>query len=199
MVSQWRSSVNLHNWNTLEDHWKATGTHWKHTGYQQLFLQWHSSVHWCLSSRHTRPLAQGKGYDHNKQFYADKAVRGLGIPYSANRRPRLPWHHWKALHCRSTSHGKVCQLDCIAIARGLPDLIVIVSLYRLKMHTSSTHAKKNFQVNTAWMKLYSHCVCPGSYLTWWCLHSSTIMTSSRVHSDVLSKESGVDLRPVIPI
>ena len=38
VVSQWRSSVNLHNWNTLEDHWKATGrpleAHWKHTGYQ---------------------------------------------------------------------------------------------------------------------------------------------------------------------
>ena len=32
VVSQWRSSVNFHNWNTLEDHWKATGrpleTHW---------------------------------------------------------------------------------------------------------------------------------------------------------------------------
>ena len=31
-VSQWRSSVNLHNWKILEDHWKATGrpleTHW---------------------------------------------------------------------------------------------------------------------------------------------------------------------------
>ena len=32
VVSQWRSSVNLHNWNILEDHWKATGrqldAHW---------------------------------------------------------------------------------------------------------------------------------------------------------------------------
>ena len=77
MVSQWRSSVNLHNWNTLEDHWKATGrpleAHWKHTGYQQFLLQWHSSVHWGISSRHTdchwiatgRPLAHGKGYDHD--------------------------------------------------------------------------------------------------------------------------------------
>ena len=26
MVSQWRSSVNLHNWNTLEGHWKTTGS-----------------------------------------------------------------------------------------------------------------------------------------------------------------------------
>ena len=57
VVSQWRSSVNLHNWNTPEHHWKATGrpleAHWKHTGYQQIFLPWHSSVHWGLSSRHT--------------------------------------------------------------------------------------------------------------------------------------------------
>ena len=57
VVSQWRFSVNLHNWNTLEDPWKATGrlleAHWKHTRNQQLFLQWHSSVHWGLSFRHT--------------------------------------------------------------------------------------------------------------------------------------------------
>ena len=46
VVSQWRSSVNLHNWNTLEDRWKATGS-------TLAFLQWHSSVHWGLSSRHT--------------------------------------------------------------------------------------------------------------------------------------------------
>ena len=36
--------------------------------------------------------------------------------------------------------------------------------------TSSTHLKKNFQVNIfhdgwkVWMDLYRHCVCPGSYL-----------------------------------
>ena len=38
-------------------HWKTTGRplkdHSKHTGYQQFFLQWHSSVHWGLSSRYT--------------------------------------------------------------------------------------------------------------------------------------------------
>ena len=41
-------------------HWKTTGkllealeVHWKRTGYQQLFLQWHPSVHWGLSSRQT--------------------------------------------------------------------------------------------------------------------------------------------------
>ena len=55
--TQWWPSVNLHNWNTLEDHWKATGRpldpQWNHTGYQQFFLQWHSSVHWRLSSRYT--------------------------------------------------------------------------------------------------------------------------------------------------
>ena len=32
-----------------------------------------------------------------------------------------------------------------------------------------------------------------------CLHSCTIVTSSRVHSNVLSEEGGVDLRLVIPI
>ena len=46
MVFQWRSSVNLHNWNTLEDHWKATGS-------TLALIQWHSSVHWGLYSRHT--------------------------------------------------------------------------------------------------------------------------------------------------
>ena len=43
VVSQWRSSVNLHNWNTLEDHWKATGRplehHWKHTGISPVAFQ----------------------------------------------------------------------------------------------------------------------------------------------------------------
>ena len=43
MVSQWRSSVNLHNWNTLEYHWKATGRpledHWKHTGISPVAFQ----------------------------------------------------------------------------------------------------------------------------------------------------------------
>ena len=38
-------------------HWNTTGrpleAHWKHTGYQQLFLQWHSSVHWGLGSKHS--------------------------------------------------------------------------------------------------------------------------------------------------
>ena len=42
---------------TIRAHWKATGrplkAHWEHTGYQQLFLQWHSSVYWGLRSRHT--------------------------------------------------------------------------------------------------------------------------------------------------
>ena len=58
-------------------HWKTTGKpqegHWKTTrstlATNIFFLQWHSSVHWGLSSRHDglpqncywRPLAQGKG------------------------------------------------------------------------------------------------------------------------------------------
>ena len=36
VVFQWQSSVNLHNWNTLEDHWRTTSTpgcHWNHTGW----------------------------------------------------------------------------------------------------------------------------------------------------------------------
>ena len=73
VVSQWQSSVDLHNWNTLEDHWshKYTGMplephwlmlapsgepvaiQWKHTGYQQSLHLWHSSVHWGLNPRHT--------------------------------------------------------------------------------------------------------------------------------------------------
>ena len=32
-----------------------------------------------------------------------------------------------------------------------------------------------------------------------CLHSCTIVTSSRVHNNVLSEEGGVDLKLVIPI
>ena len=32
---------------------KPLESHWKHTGYQHFFLQWHSSVHWGLSTRHT--------------------------------------------------------------------------------------------------------------------------------------------------
>ena len=43
VVFQWRSSVNLHNWNTLEDHWKAIGKpledHWKHTGISPMAFQ----------------------------------------------------------------------------------------------------------------------------------------------------------------
>ena len=40
------------------------------------------------------------------KFYHDGAVRSLGIPFSANRKPRLPWRHdWKAVRCRSTTHG----------------------------------------------------------------------------------------------
>ena len=66
VVSQWRSSVNLHNWNTLEDHWKATGRpledHWKHTGISPVAFQCSLGskfqAHWIATGR---PLAQGKG------------------------------------------------------------------------------------------------------------------------------------------
>ena len=47
---------------TLNHHSKATGrpleSHWKHTGCHKFIRQWHSSVHWGLSYRHTG-LPQG--------------------------------------------------------------------------------------------------------------------------------------------
>ena len=59
---QWRSSVNWHNWNTLEDYWKATGrpleAHWLPTF--QCALGSKFQAHWITTGR---PLAQGKGYD----------------------------------------------------------------------------------------------------------------------------------------
>ena len=66
VVSQWRSSVNLHNWNTLQDHWKATARplqdHWEHTGISPVAFQCtlgsKFQAHWIATGR---PLAQGKG------------------------------------------------------------------------------------------------------------------------------------------
>ena len=56
VVSQWQPSVNLQNWNTLEDYWKTAGrplgAHWKDTGYQLFSSRWHVSVHWGLIFRH---------------------------------------------------------------------------------------------------------------------------------------------------
>ena len=55
--TQWCSSGDPVLICIIGTHWKTTGEpledHWKHTGYQQFFLQWHSSVHWGLCSRHT--------------------------------------------------------------------------------------------------------------------------------------------------
>ena len=48
--------------------------------------------------------------------------------------------------------------------------VTMVDECKQSTSTSTTHVKKNFQVNTfhgglkAWMDLYRHCVCPGSYL-----------------------------------
>ena len=70
-------------------------------------------------------------------FYHDGAVCNSGIPISANRRPRLPWrHHWKAMHCRSTTHGCLCKLDSVTVATGIPRFDCHILLYTLKMHTS---------------------------------------------------------------
>ena len=55
--TQWCSSGDPVLICIIGTHWKTTGKpledHWKHTGYQQFFLQWHSSVHWGISYRHT--------------------------------------------------------------------------------------------------------------------------------------------------
>ena len=55
--TQWYPGGNPVLIRIIGTHWKTTGrpleAHWKHTGYQQLFLQWHPSVHWGLNSRHT--------------------------------------------------------------------------------------------------------------------------------------------------
>ena len=62
VVCQWRSSVNLHNWNTLEDHWKATGstlaTKILSPVAFQCTLGSMCQAHWIATGR---PLAQGKG------------------------------------------------------------------------------------------------------------------------------------------
>ena len=50
------------------------------------------------------------------------------------------------------------------------DDITMINKCNQSMTMSSYHIKKNFRVNTfhgrlkAWMDLYHHCVCPGSYL-----------------------------------
>ena len=53
VMSQWQSSVTLHNWNTLEDHWKATGrtleTYWLPAILSPVAIQC-----WGLNFRHTR-------------------------------------------------------------------------------------------------------------------------------------------------
>ena len=152
-------------------------------------------------------------------FYHDGAVRSLRNPFSPNRRPRLLWrHYWKAVHCCDViiekpcivggiTHGQLCKLDSITIATGIPRFYCYISLCRLKLHTSD-----NF--------LYIHNSCINiihAFKPWWnaitlkffftwvlgvvvlCLPSSTILTSSHVHSDVLSEEGDVDLKLVIPI
>ena len=95
VVSQWRSSVNLHNWNTLEDHWKATGRpmedHWKHTGISPVAFQCtlgsKFQAHWIATGR---PLAQGKGC---QTLYYICCVDGL------NFRWHLHAQRWKSTCC----------------------------------------------------------------------------------------------------
>ena len=76
MVSQWRSSVNLHNWNTG----RPLEAHWKHTGRQQLLIRWHSS----LTSRHTgSPLDYHWLRVGESLFYTDTLTIQIkyGLPY----------------------------------------------------------------------------------------------------------------------
>ena len=40
VVSHWRSSVNLHNWNTLEDHWKPPGRPLEQKQTTHIFTHW---------------------------------------------------------------------------------------------------------------------------------------------------------------
>ena len=80
MVSQWRSSVNLHNWNTG----RPLEAHWKHTGHQQLLIHWHSSVHSGLTSRHTgSPLGYHWLRVGESFFYTDTLTIEIkyGLPY----------------------------------------------------------------------------------------------------------------------
>ena len=55
--AQWCSSGDPLLICIIGTHWKTTGKpledHWYTTGSTLAFLQWHSSVHWGLSSRHT--------------------------------------------------------------------------------------------------------------------------------------------------
>ena len=67
VVTQWRFSVNLHNWNTREDHWKATGrpleAHRHFSSgipvYTGVLVPGTLDCHWIATGR---PLAQSKGY-----------------------------------------------------------------------------------------------------------------------------------------
>ena len=57
--TQWCSSGDPVLICIIGTHWKTIGKpledHWKTTGSTLAILQWHSSVHWGLSSRHTAP------------------------------------------------------------------------------------------------------------------------------------------------
>ena len=100
--TQWCSSGNPVLICIIGTHWKATGTplehHWNTTRSTLAFLQWHSSVHWGLSSMHTGlPLE-----DHWLRVRA------------GSKTPAFPWLNpyleWKTPHI---SHFKVNWLNKI--------------------------------------------------------------------------------------
>ena len=106
---------------------------------------------------------------------------------SANRRARLPWrHHWKACIVGAQPTG-ICKYISSRSPRRFSRLDCHISLYRLKIHPSEylldiyNDSMKLFTLSNLWnvfiSKLIFTCVLDVDVL---CLHSSTIVTSSRV-------------------
>ena len=68
--------------------------------------------------------------------------RSLGIPFSVNRSARLPWcRRWKAVHCRSITHG-FRQFDFHISLYRLKDLLQITYSAYTHWRYKSIHAFK---------------------------------------------------------
>ena len=81
VVSQWQSSVNLHNWNTLDHHWKTTWrpleAHWNTLAtnksfssciavYTGVYVPGTLDCHWVVTEL---PLAQGIGPAYHLEIW----------------------------------------------------------------------------------------------------------------------------------
>ena len=82
MVFQWRSSVNLHNWNTLEDHWSHTHTLSQCTLAGPVYTGMSLECHWltqCTLEYHW-------------------ATQRILAGYTGTRLGKLSWNspHWNA-------------------------------------------------------------------------------------------------------